>query len=118
MFTTILLGLLLSALDQTIAPSALPAVVGDLGGSGHPSWIVTASMPAGTIAAVLAGKSDDLFGRMRIFRACVDVLIAARAVQGGGAGRWSATPRSSARCSAVCSPGNRRAEKQSWQPTG
>ncbi|WP_157877225.1 hypothetical protein [Streptomyces odonnellii] len=39
MFTMILLGLLLSALGQTIALSALPTTMGDLGGSGHPSWI-------------------------------------------------------------------------------
>ena len=101
-FVTILLGLLLSALDQTIVSSALPTIVGDLGGAGHLSWIVTAYMLAQTIAAVLAGKLGDLFGRKRVFQASVIVFIAgslvcglagsmlvlivARAIQGIGAG--------------------------------
>ena len=34
-FLTVLLGLLLSALDQTVVSTALPTIVGDLGGAGH-----------------------------------------------------------------------------------
>ena len=101
-FTTILLGMLLSALDQTIVATALPTIVGDLGGAGHMSWVVTSYLLAETIATVLAGKFGDLFGRKRIFQLSVlifivgsffcglsgnmTMLIAARAVQGVGAG--------------------------------
>ena len=66
-FVTILLGMLLSALDQTIVSTALPTIVGDLGGAGHMAWVVTAYMLAETISTVLAGKFGDLFGRKRIF---------------------------------------------------
>jgi MFS family permease len=59
-FVTILLGLLLSALDQTIVSTALPTIVGDLGGAGHVSWVVTAYMLAETVSTVLAGKFGDL----------------------------------------------------------
>lgn len=38
-FGTVLLGMLLSALDQTIVSTALPTIVGDLGGSNHLSWV-------------------------------------------------------------------------------
>ncbi|EFC85147.1 hypothetical protein FrEUN1fDRAFT_1776 [Parafrankia sp. EUN1f] len=62
-FGTILLGMLLSALDQTIVSTALPTIVGDLGGAGHMSWIVTSHLLAETIATALAGKFGDLFGR-------------------------------------------------------
>ena len=55
-FVTILLGLLLSALDQTIVSTALPTIVGDLGGAGHVSWVVTAYMLAETISTVLAAS--------------------------------------------------------------
>ena len=101
-FITILFGMLLSALDQTIVSTALPTIVGDLGGAGHMSWVVTSYMLAETIATVLAGKFGDLFGRKRMFQISVIVfivgsffcglaqnmitLIAMRAIQGIGGG--------------------------------
>ena len=39
-FVTVLLGMLLAALDQTIVSTALPTSVGDLGGAGHLTWVV------------------------------------------------------------------------------
>ena len=67
-FVTVLLGMLLSALDQTIVATALPTIVGDLGGAGHLSWVVSSYLLADTIATVLAGKFGDLFGRKLIFQ--------------------------------------------------
>ncbi len=75
-FVTILLGLLLSALDQTIVSTALPTIVGDLGGAGHVSWVVTAYMLAETVSTVLAGKFGDLFGRKRVFQ--IGVAVSSR----------------------------------------
>ena len=101
-FVTILLGMLLAALDQTIVSTALPTIVGDLGGSGHMSWVVTAYLLAETVSTVLVGKFGDLFGRRIVFQISAVVfvagsvvaglsnsmlmLIAARAVQGIGGG--------------------------------
>jgi MFS family permease len=62
-FGTVVLGMLLSALDQTIVSTAVPTIVGDLGGGGHLSWVVSSYLLADTIATVLAGKFGDLFGR-------------------------------------------------------
>jgi MFS family permease len=67
-FLTVLLGLLLSALDQTVVSTALPTIVGDLGGAGHLSWVVSSYLLADTVATVLAGKFGDLFGRKAVFR--------------------------------------------------
>lgn len=99
---TVLLGMLLSALDQTIVATALPTIVGDLGGAGHMSWVVTAYLLAETVATALAGKFGDMFGRKVIFQLSVAIfilgsflcgfatgmpwLIASRAVQGIGGG--------------------------------
>ncbi|MEU1180255.1 MDR family MFS transporter [Streptomyces sp. NPDC005820] len=101
-FVTIVLGLLLAALDQTIVGTALPTIVSDLGGATHMSWVVTAYLLAETVATVLVGKFGDLFGRKVVFQVSAVVfitgsflcglatsmplLIAWRAVQGVGAG--------------------------------
>ena len=106
-FVTVLLGMLLSALDQTIVSTALPTIVGDLGGSNHITWVVSSYLLADTIATVLAGKFGDIFGRKLIFQLSAGVfvlasaacgfagdmawLIAWRAVQGLGAGGLAVT---------------------------
>ncbi|MEO6087179.1 MAG: MDR family MFS transporter [Umezawaea sp.] len=98
----IMLGMLLAALDQTIVATALPTIVGDVGGGNHLSWVVTAYLLAETIMTALIGKFGDLFGRKPAFLTSVVLfvigsflcgwtdtmtgLILFRAVQGLGAG--------------------------------
>ncbi|WUQ32304.1 DHA2 family efflux MFS transporter permease subunit [Streptomyces sp. NBC_00239] len=74
-FGTIMLGVLLAALDQTIVGTALPTIVADLGGAEHMSWVVTAYLLAETVATVLVGKFGDLFGRKVIFQISAVVFI-------------------------------------------
>ncbi|NBE51458.1 MDR family MFS transporter [Streptomyces boluensis] len=74
-FVTIMLGVLLAALDQTIVGTALPTIVADLGGGAHMSWVVTAYLLAETVATVLVGKFGDLFGRKVIFQISAIVFI-------------------------------------------
>lgn len=94
--------MLLAALDQTIVATALPTVVADLGGAGHQSWVVTSYLLASTVVTAIAGKLGDLIGRKTVFLAAVvfflvgsvlcglagsmEVLVAARALQGIGGG--------------------------------
>ncbi|MEV7168291.1 MDR family MFS transporter [Streptomyces sp. NPDC093224] len=101
-FGTIMLGVLLAALDQTIVGTALPTIVADLGGGDHMSWVVTSYLLAETVSTVLVGKFGDLFGRKLIFQisavvfisgsflcglsANMTLLILWRGVQGIGAG--------------------------------
>ncbi|MFD9165063.1 MFS transporter, partial [Streptomyces sp. NPDC059558] len=70
-----MLGVLLAALDQTIVGTALPTIVGDLGGGDHMSWVVTSYLLAETVATVLVGKFGDLFGRKLIFQISAVVFI-------------------------------------------
>src|SRR5205807_5464215 len=58
-------GMLLAALDQTIVGTALPTIVGKLGGIEHYSWVVTAYLLASTASTPLYGKVSDLYGRRR-----------------------------------------------------
>ncbi|MER5933509.1 MDR family MFS transporter [Streptomyces sp. NPDC002054] len=74
-FGTIMLGVLLAALDQTIVGTALPTIVAELGGAAHVSWVVTSYLLAETVATVLAGKFGDLFGRKVIFQISAVVFI-------------------------------------------
>ncbi|MGH3173919.1 MAG: MFS transporter, partial [Streptosporangiaceae bacterium] len=67
-FVTVLLGILLSALDQSVVSTALPTIVGDLGGASHLSWVVSSYLLADTVATVLAGKFGDLFSRKLVFQ--------------------------------------------------
>jgi EmrB/QacA subfamily drug resistance transporter len=101
-FGALLLVLLLASLDQTIVSTALPTIVGDLGGIQHLSWVVTAYLLASTIAGPLYGKLGDLYGRKKLLQAAIVIfligsalcgisqnmaeLIAFRALQGLGGG--------------------------------
>lgn len=81
-FITVATGMLLAALDQTIVSTALPTIVGDLGGAGHLSWVVSSYLLADTIATVLAGKFGDQFGRKRLFQLSAAVFVIASAFCG------------------------------------
>jgi EmrB/QacA subfamily drug resistance transporter len=98
----LLLALTLGMLDQLVVSTALPRIVGDLGGLNHLSWVVTAYVLASTITTPLYGKLGDLYGRKRLLITAIvifllgsalsglshsmDQLIAFRALQGLGAG--------------------------------
>ena len=55
-FSGLLLAMLLASLDQTIVSTALPTIVGDLGGIDQLSWVVTAYMLAATVTIPLWGR--------------------------------------------------------------
>jgi EmrB/QacA subfamily drug resistance transporter len=92
----------LGALDQSIVATALPRIVGDLGGLAHLSWVVTAYVLASTATMPLYGKLADQYGRRpMIFTALITFLIGSmlcglaqnmfqlivfRAIQGLGSG--------------------------------
>jgi EmrB/QacA subfamily drug resistance transporter len=101
-FSGLVLGMMLAAVDQTIVATALPTIVGDLGGLDQLSWVITAYLLAQTIATPLFGKLGDLYGRKTLFQVGIGLfvvgsifagfsttmvqLIACRALQGFGAG--------------------------------
>ncbi len=82
--------------------TALPTIVGDLGGLDSLSWVVTSYLLAQTVVTPLYGKFGDLYGRKTLFQLAITVflvgsvlcgisgsigqLIAFRALQGLGAG--------------------------------
>ena len=101
-FAALMLVLLLASLDQTIVSTALPTIVGDLGGLSNLSWVVTAYLLASTVVGPLYGKLGDLYGRKLVLQTAIVIfligsalcgiaqnmeqLIAFRALQGLGGG--------------------------------
>jgi EmrB/QacA subfamily drug resistance transporter len=75
-------GMLLAALDQTIVSTALPTIVGDLGGAAHLSWVVTAYLLASTASTPLWGKLGDMYGRKRFFQAAIAIFLAGSVLSG------------------------------------
>ncbi|MEV4087568.1 MFS transporter, partial [Nonomuraea fuscirosea] len=98
----LLIGMLLSVLDQTVVAIALPDIAADLGGMDAIGWVVTSYVLASTATGALYGRVSDRFGRRTVFITAVAVfaagsalcglaqsmpqLIAARTLQGVGAG--------------------------------
>jgi EmrB/QacA subfamily drug resistance transporter len=75
-FGALMTGMLLAALDQTIVSTALPTIVGELGGLEHLSWVITAYLLASTTSVPLYGKMSDLYGRKLLFQFAIAVFIA------------------------------------------
>ena len=81
-FAALILVLLLAALDQTIVSTALPTIVGELGGVTHLSWVVTAYLLASTIVAPLYGKFGDIHGRKIILQVAIVIFLMGSALCG------------------------------------
>ena len=75
-FSGLMAGMLLAALDQTIVSTALPTIVGELGGLDHLSWVVTAYLLTTTVSTPLYGKLSDLYGRKLMFQAAIVIFLA------------------------------------------
>jgi EmrB/QacA subfamily drug resistance transporter len=98
----LMIAMMLAMLDNMIIGTAMPTIVGELGGLEHLAWVVTAYTLATAAATPLWGKLGDLYGRKGTFMTSIVLfligsalsgmaqdmgqLIAFRAVQGLGAG--------------------------------
>ena len=78
----LLMAMLLAMLDQLIVGTALPRIVGSLGGVSHLSWVVTAYILAATITTPFYGKLGDMYGRKKFFVAAIVIFLAGSALAG------------------------------------
>jgi EmrB/QacA subfamily drug resistance transporter len=81
-FAGLMLVMLLAALDQTIVSTALPTIVGDLGGLSHISWVVTAYLLAQTAVTPIYGKLGDQYGRKVVLQSALVLFLAGSALCG------------------------------------
>ncbi|HMH31374.1 MAG TPA: MFS transporter, partial [Methylomirabilota bacterium] len=100
--SSLMLVMLLAALDQTIVSTALPRIASELHGLSKLSWVATAYLLTSAITTPIYGKISDMFGRKKIFQTAIVIflvgsvlcgisqnmneLVFSRALQGIGAG--------------------------------
>ena len=81
-FSGLVLSMLLGALDSTIVATALPTIVGELGGLERLAWVVTAYLLAQTVVTPLYGKLGDLYGRKRVLQVAIVIFLVGSALCG------------------------------------
>ena len=94
LFASLMVVMLLASLGQTILSTALPTIVGDLGGVDHMSWVITGFILASTVMMPVYGRISDLLGRKPVLIAAIVLFIAGSAL-GAAAGSmgWLITAR-------------------------
>ncbi|KUP28114.1 MDR family MFS transporter [Kocuria rhizophila] len=80
LFASLMVVMLLASLGQTILSTALPTIVGDLGGVDHMSWVITGFILASTVMMPVYGRISDLFGRKPVLIAAIVLFIAGSAL--------------------------------------
>ncbi len=78
----VMAALFVSALSQTVIGTALPRIIGELGGLNLYSWVLTSSMLAMTVAMPLAGKLSDVYGRKPFLMGGIVLFMVATAISG------------------------------------
>jgi EmrB/QacA subfamily drug resistance transporter len=81
-FSGLMLALLLAALDSTVVATALPTIVGELGGLDRLAWVVTAYLLAQTVVTPLYGKLGDLYGRKVVLQVAIVIFLLGSALCG------------------------------------
>ncbi|WP_312521442.1 MDR family MFS transporter [Anaerospora sp.] len=82
LLTGLFLGLFFASLDQTVVGTAMPRIIGDLGGLSIMAWVTTAYMLTSTTVVPIAGKLADLFGRRIIYVIGITVFMIGSALCG------------------------------------
>ncbi|MBF6076438.1 DHA2 family efflux MFS transporter permease subunit [Nocardia beijingensis] len=84
----LMLGALLSVLDQAVVAIALPEIAADLGGMESIGWTVTAYLLATTVTGALYGRLSDRFGRRAVYFSAVGIFVIASALAGASHTLW------------------------------
>ncbi|NBE91904.1 MFS transporter [Nonomuraea sp. KC401] len=78
----LMLAMLTSMISTSVVGTALPTIVGELGGQDQYSWVASATMLTMTVSTPLWGKLSDLFGRKLLFQTALGLFVAASVVAG------------------------------------
>ena len=81
-FVGVLLAMFLGALDQTIVGTAMPKIIGDLGGFAHYTWVTTSYLIASTITVLITGRLTDIYGRKWFYVAGLGIFLVGSILSG------------------------------------
>ncbi|MEI7025505.1 MDR family MFS transporter [Paenibacillus sp. y28] len=82
LITGLIIAMVFSALDSTIVNTAMPRIVGELGGLGVMAWLTTAYLLSSTAVVPIAGKLADLVGRRTVYVTGLLIFIIGSALCG------------------------------------
>ncbi|MFD6613596.1 MFS transporter, partial [Micromonospora chalcea] len=78
----LMIAMMLAMLDNMIIGTAMPTIVGELGGLEHLSWVVTAYTLATAASTPLWGKFGDMYGRKGVFMTSIVIFLIGSALSG------------------------------------
>src|SRR5687767_264710 len=84
-----MLAMILAMLDNMVVGTAMPKIIGELGGLSKLSWVVTAYVLGTTVSTPIWGKLGDLYGRKRVFLTSI-VLFIVGSMLSGASGEFAA----------------------------
>lgn len=79
---SLMIAVLLAMLDNMIVGTAMPTIVGELGGLEHLSWVVTAYTLTTAASTPIWGKLGDMFGRKSVFLISIVIFLAGSMTSG------------------------------------
>jgi EmrB/QacA subfamily drug resistance transporter len=82
LITGLIIAMLFGALDQTVVSTAMPRIVGELGGLAYMTWLTTAYMLTSTTVVPIAGKLADLLGRKVVYVTGIVIFMLGSALCG------------------------------------
>ncbi|MGP3987888.1 MDR family MFS transporter [Streptomyces sp. 3N207] len=80
--SSLMIAVLLAMLDNMIVGTAMPTIVGELGGLEHLSWVVTAYTLTTAASTPIWGKLGDMFGRKGAFLTSIVIFLAGSMTSG------------------------------------
>src|SRR5256885_680778 len=79
---SVMLGMLLASVDQTIVGTAMPRIIAQLNGLEHYAWVATAYLLASTVSVPIYGKLSDIYGRKAFFIVGMVIFLLGSALSG------------------------------------
>ena len=74
-FGGVLIAMFLGSLDQTIVATAMPRIIGDLGGFDRYTWVATVYIIAAAVTMPIVGKLTDMYGRKHFYIAGICIFV-------------------------------------------
>ena len=87
-FISLMLGMLVASISQTIVGPAMPRIVAELGGMEHYSWVATAAMLVSAVSVPVVGKLSDIYGRRLFYLLGLAVFMVGSIMSGLAQGFW------------------------------